>query len=148
MAGVDASFLLSLASLAISGAALFVSIRQPFLNLRLDRAQKAADSIIDAVQDLRAAVWEAAVSAPDPSRVIERVSAVNNVYSKNRRSLPPALAAVGREVREAASNYLGGPAGYTIHPELKDQPEMGLARRNGTDTGKGAPCRSPSHSMV
>jgi len=118
---VDLSLAVSAFSAVVSLGSLIVSARQHLWARRLDRTAEATDAVVDAIQDLRTAVWAAARQDPDPEAISERISSVDRECRRYAGTIP-ALGAVGHSVREAAGNYLGGAAGYALSPHLRDEP--------------------------
>ena len=116
---MDPSLALSVIATFISGAALYVSIKQPLRAQRLSAAQVAAAAIIESVGAMREAVWASAADRPDPDSVARLAYDVDRTCRAHRTSLPRGLRGVGRHVRDAVGNYLGGASGYALDPNLK-----------------------------
>jgi hypothetical protein len=119
---VDASLVISLVSVGFSAVALWVSYRQPFLGARLEDSRQAAEAVVAAIQAVRELVWDAAEAEPDPELVASRMYEMDAVCRANRDLLPREFLGIRQEVRAAATNYLGGAAGYTLDPGLKRLP--------------------------
>lgn len=119
---VDGSLVISLVSVGFSAVALWVSYRQPFLGARLEDSRQAAEAVVAAIQAVRELVWDVAEAEPDPELVASRMYEMDAVCRANRDLLPQAFLGIRQEVREAATNYLGGAAGYTLDPGLKRLP--------------------------
>jgi hypothetical protein len=119
---VDPSLVVSALAVVFSGAALVVSIWQPFQVQRLTVAQIAATAIIDAVGAIREAVWASAEVRPHPEEMARLAYDLDRTCRSHHASLPAGLRSVRREVRAAATNYLGGASGYAVDPRLKRLP--------------------------
>lgn len=119
---VDPSLVISVVAVGISGASLWVSVKQPFRTQRLSVADVAAGAIINSISDMRKAVWESAEVPPDPEVIAKLAYDVDRTCRAHHRALPRGLTGVRREVRAAVGNYLGGASGYTLDPGLKDFP--------------------------
>ena len=118
---MDLSLAVSLVSALVSVVLLVVSTRQHLWAKSLDRAMEATDAVVDAIQDLREAVWAAARQTPNPEVIAERIYRVDR-ECRHYASVLPGLGAVRHSVREAAGNYFGGAGGYAVSPQLKDVP--------------------------
>lgn len=116
---VDLPLVFSALAVLISGAALVVSIWQPFQVQRLTVAQIAATAIIDSVGAMREAIWAAAEVRPDPDVMARLAYDLDRTCRSHQASLPAGLRSVRREVRAAATNYLGGASGYAVDPRLR-----------------------------
>ena len=119
---VDLSLAVSVVAALISAAALYVSIRQPFLTQRLAAADIAAAAIIESVGAMREVLWASAEVSPDPDTIAKLAYDLDRTCRAHQRSLPTGLGGVRRQVREAAANYLGGASGYALDPPLKRLP--------------------------
>jgi hypothetical protein len=125
---VDLSLALSAIATLISGAALYVSIKQPVWTQQLSVARVAADALIESVGSMRQALWASAEDRPDPEVVAKLAYDLDRTCRAHRRSLPRGLSGVGGDVRAAVSNYLGGASGYALDPSLKRWPFSGHER--------------------
>ena len=119
---VDLSLVFSAVAVLVSGAALGVSIWQPFQVQRLTVAQIAATAMIDSVGALREAIWAAAEVRPDPDVMARLAYDLDRTCRSHHASFPAGLRSMRRAVRAAATNYLGGASGYAVDPRLRRLP--------------------------
>ena len=114
--------MISVMAVLMSGAALVVSIWQPFQAQRLTVAQVAATAIIDSVAGIREAIWASAEVRPEPDVMARLAYDLDRTCRAHQASLPAGLRSVIREVRAAATNYLGGASGYAVDRRLRSLP--------------------------
>lgn len=114
--------IMSIASLVISTAALWVAYRRPFLDQRLQSVRQAVTVMADAIQDLRDVMWAAAASTPDEITVRSATYAARRACLAHRAVLPRGLRGLPREVTAAATNYFGGSSTDAIEPWAETVP--------------------------
>jgi hypothetical protein len=102
--------------------AIWVAWQRPAIDQRLDGVRRAADDMSAAIGALRTVAWQAKRAPADPTAVQDAVYAVELVCRTHDMRLPPGMGHLRRSVREAATNYFGGPSGYGLTPLAQDWP--------------------------
>jgi hypothetical protein len=113
----------SVGTVAVSVVAAWITSRGSVLRGRREAAmQRAADEVLAVLSRLHSVLDVSRYEPPSPVQVAALMREWESVARRNEWKLPSPCLHLRQSVREAACNYLGGPAAVGIDPRGASQP--------------------------